>query len=309
MFEVSDGIGFSKEEIEHFSNEKDNEHKEEVEISRIDVREERPYNYPCYLPPSSPDPKSLRIKSIVFNNRSQFVIKLLLFMEIHRSKIEIFKTVCKYLFKLYKVIVGTLLSIFTYQSCDILTNKLGCFNEEYDMFVLVFNIMTFVAFMILNLVEVYRESYFIKELYCMKGEDDTLNITTHEDSCGRSLYRSIYVHNLRHYRVTFGCVILYILNFVVSAVLMFSGIFNRYKNYKTITTMFSNMFLLGYDLFNSVSVVKETWKEENLKCVSAYNVKKACYNGINIWERYIKDMKKNCIQKAKKYKEIKRNMK
>ena len=175
MFEVCDGIGFSKEEIEHFSNEE----KKEAELSRIDVKEEIVYNTPCYLPPSSPDPKSLRIKSIVFNNRSQFVIKLLLFMEIHRSKIEIFKTVCKYLFKLYKVIVGTLLSIFTYQSCDILINKLGCFNEEYDMFVLVFNIVTFVAFMILNLVEVYRESYFIKELYYMKGEEDTLNMTTY----------------------------------------------------------------------------------------------------------------------------------
>jgi hypothetical protein len=305
MFEVSDGIGFSKEEIEHFSKE----HKEEVELSRIDVREERPYNPQCYNIPSSPDPKSLRIKSIVFNNRSQFVIKLLLFMEIHRSKIEIFKTVCKYLFKLYKVVVGTLLSIFTYQSCDILINKLGCFNEDYDMFVLVFNIVTFVAFMILNLVEVYRESYFIKELYCMKGEDDRLNVTPNNiDKSGRSLLWGIYLHNLRHYRVTFGCVILYSVNFVVSAVLMFSGTFNRYKSYKTITTMFSNMFLLGYDLFNSVVVVRDTWDKEGVKCVSAYNVRKACYNGINIWERYIEERKKNIFQKAKKYKDIKRNM-
>jgi len=310
MFDVSDGIGFSKDDIETFSkNEKG------IELSTIDVsikdnkEDNDSYNQPCYYRPNSPDLKSVKIKSIVFNHESKTIIRILLLMELYRSKIEIFKSVCKYLFKLYKVIVGTFLSVFTFQSCDILINKLGCFNDGYEWFVLGFNMVTFLGFMILNFVEIYRESYFIKELYYIKGEKELLEVGyNREDKGGISLIYSIYNHNIRHYRVTIGCVILYVLNFVFSGVLMFSGIYSRYKSYKTITTLFSNMSLLGYDLFNSIIVVRDTWSKEGVKCVSTYNTKNICYNGINIWKGYSREKERIIFEKAEKYIDIKRNM-
>ena len=240
---------------------------------------------------SSLSPKTTRK---LYEQKSKTALFIILFFDKYRTELEITKNVFKYFFKLYKVIAGCFLTIFTVQACDILTNKINCFESFFEWFVLGFNTLTFIFFMILNGIEIHREAYFIKQLQKYnKHESIEQHLYDYDqyeyDTNNNNLLKEISTWNNKQYYITLLSLILFILNFILSSVFMFSNPFENYKGTKTITTLLSNSFLLGYDLTNSLLVVKETIYSKYVVALSTYNTERLNYTGVNIQTRYLNE--------------------
>jgi hypothetical protein len=63
----------------------------------------------------------------------------------HQFELDTTLTVFLFFFDIYKIVMGSFLTVFTYQKCDILKETFGCFDAPYQLAALCWNVVTFVC--------------------------------------------------------------------------------------------------------------------------------------------------------------------
>jgi hypothetical protein len=176
----------------------------------------------------------------------------------------------------FKVFMACLLSVFVPQRCG---NDMCSMSENfaeldpYNIITLVVNFMTLASFFSLYVVELNREYWLIKYLDIdrKKGEVD---ISTYTDY--PKIVKGLQTQNLHYYKTCVVTVGLFILNIILSCILLF-GMY--YYDYRTITTLLSNCLLLVGKINTCYKISSRSYKE--MLAISYYTVDNLSYNTID----------------------------
>jgi len=223
--------------------------------------------------------------------KEKFFRKCKRFYEHHQFELDTAFTVFLFLFDIYKILVGSFLTVFTYQSCDILEEKFGCFDAPFSLVALSWNLITFVCCFVLLGFQVHRESYFIRELFHFEESSKSIqeyfekyaHTTSTLDINNKDILKQVEWFNSQYCLMVKVCIGCFLINFVLSSVSLFVYM---YMGTKTITSFLSNMFLLGLLIAKGFQVVSLTENDEHTIACSAYTQKYIKFNGVNIWTRW-----------------------
>ena len=214
----------------------------------------------------------------------------------YKHQVDTTITVFWFLFDVYKIFMGSFLTIFTYQSCDIINEKIACFMAPFQLFCLSFNCLLFVTCFVLLGFQVHRESYFSRELGIYKNANESIQhyFDKHPEVARTDIYDRDILAQIKWFNIRYCfCVkmnlILYCLNVLFSGI----GIYTySYMGTKTITTFVSDILLLGLLLGNSAYVVYTIENSDKVLACSAYKQDYVRFNWLNVWMRkqqYISD--------------------
>lgn len=207
----------------------------------------------------------------------------------------------------FKVVMASLLCVFVPQACTIeesnrdifiqtfgselpleinhmngttMTTHVCTFNEnfsnliDYNAFVLAFNFLTLGYFIHLYTVELRREKWMIDHLDYDKEKPDDHILTlkdTHPDIITRLNW-----HNHRYMRTYKYLHVIYIMNFLFSAVLV---LYYYYLDYRTATTLVTNTILCSNKIRIGRQLAIQSAKKEY--AYSFYNNKNISFNVID----------------------------
>ena len=190
----------------------------------------------------------------------------------------------------FKICMSCMFSIFVPQSC----NGNLCSIEEnftnlipYNSFVVIFNFLTLFCFFYLYWIEIDRESWMINHLDYDEKESE-YNLTNFKDSHSDILNR-LDKRNKYYLKVYFLLKYIYVLNFLFSAILVLHF---YYLDYRTITTLFTNLYLCVYKVFKGYSLAKRSVEQE--LGISYYNTIFISFNTID--PKYLNQNKKNAVE-------------
>ena len=154
---------------------------------------------------------------------------------------------------------------------------------DYNTFVLAFNFLTLGYFIYLYKVEIARERWMIDNLDYDKEKPDDAILTvkdTHPE-----LIEQLQAHNTKYMRTYKYIHIIYLMNFLFSAVLV---LYYYYLDYRTATTLVTNVILCS----NKIRIGRELAIQSYNKgfAYSFYNNKNISFNTID--SRYLTDEEK-----------------
>jgi hypothetical protein len=215
----------------------------------------------------------------------------------------------------FKVLVASLLCIFVPQQCDnIQSNKdiyiatygnntfanhlngttnlahICSFNEnfsdliDYNTFVLAFNFITLGYFIYLYWIELGRERWMIDNLDYDKEKPDE-NILSLKETFP-NVIEKLQEYNYKYMLAYKYLHILYIFNFLFSAILV---IHYYYYDYRTASTLITNFILCSNKIRIGRTIAKESYEKEY--AYSFYNNKNVSFNVID--PKYLKLDEKN----------------
>lgn len=207
----------------------------------------------------------------------------------------------------FKVVMASLLCIFVPQQCDSFEDNRSIFDAtfgskhselssqingttnvmhvctfsenftnliDFNTFVLAFNFFTLGYFIYLYYVELIRERWMINNLdYDKEKPDDNILFlkTTHP-----SIIEQLQIYNKQYMKAYKYIYIIYIINFVSSAVLV---IYFYYYDYRTITALLTNTALCSNKLRIGRNLAIQSYKKEF--AYSFYNVKNISFNEVD----------------------------
>jgi hypothetical protein len=207
----------------------------------------------------------------------------------------------------FKVVMASLLCVFVPQACTIeesnrdifkktfggempielndmngtkLTTYICTFNEnftnliDYNSFVLAFNFFTLGYFIYLYTVELRREKWMIDHLDYDKEKTDD-NIITLKDSYPEIMER-LQSHNMKYMQTYKYLHVIYVMNFLFSAVLV---LYYYYFDYRTATTLITNTILCSNKIRIGRQLAIQSAKQEY--AFSFYNNKNISFNVID----------------------------
>jgi hypothetical protein len=221
----------------------------------------------------------------------------------------------------FKVVMASLLCLFVPQQCQTLKNNSDIFNTaisndivllsmpsilaisntingtavvshmctfnenfvnliDYNTFVLAFNFITLGYFIYLYYIELKRETWLINNFDYDKEKTDE-NILTLKDTFPEVM-DNLQKHNYKYMLTYKYLFILYIINFVSSAVLV---LYFYYYDYRTITTLITNVALCSNKIRIGRNISRKSYEKEY--AYSYYNSKNLSFNVID--HRYLKD--------------------
>lgn len=154
---------------------------------------------------------------------------------------------------------------------------------DYNTFVLAFNFVTLGYFIYLYYIELKRETWLINNFDYDKEKADE-NILTLKDSYPEVM-ETLQKHNYKYMLTYKYLFIIYIANFVFSAILV---LYYFYLDYRTITALLTNFILCSNKIRVGRSVARESYNKEY--AYSFYNNKNVSFNVID--HRYLKDEEK-----------------
>ena len=180
-------------------------------------------------------------------------------MKINNDTKEKVKTFGLMFLQSYKIIMGSMISIFVPQKCSIINNNITSYeicsiesnlnNKELShQITLYLNCLTTVGFIYLYFVEYHRENWLIKKLDIDHNKaDNNLDIVLQDKE---ELKNKLYKINNNYYYTTIGLIILFVINNLASI-----NIINKY-NYGTTTlnSYISFELLIMLKLWNSFEV-------------------------------------------------------
>jgi hypothetical protein len=154
--------------------------------------------------------------------------------------------------------------------CTVQENFVGL--DPFNVVVLIMNFATLAIFFSLYVIELNREYWLIKHLDIdrTKGESSAEEYTT-----DAKITSGLQTHNKQYYENSLVVVGMFVLNFVLSAILL--GIY--YYDYRTITTLLSNTLLLVGKVKTSLRLSSVSYRER--KGLSYYTVDHLCYNKLD----------------------------
>ena len=208
----------------------------------------------------------------------------------HKFELDTTLTVFLFLFDVYKIFMGSFLTVFTYQRCDILNETFRCFDQPYELFALAWNLFTFVCCFVLLGYQIHREAYFIRELYVFKDNQNTIEqfLKTQSDKYqqdvnGDGIINQVDMFNYRYGVAAKLSAVAFLLNVIFSG---FSMFLYMYMGLKTLTSFISNVLLLGLLIAKSLYVVYMSEESDTVNACSSYRQEFVFFNGINVWFRH-----------------------
>jgi hypothetical protein len=187
------------------------------------------------------------------------------------------KTLWLFFLEFFKVIIATLPSIFVPQSCN---GQICELNEnfedlsDYNKFVIVFNFITLISFVLSYIYEYRREKFCIKYLdidYEIKKTNLNEEIEKYPE-----IKNKMYKINKKYKYISLFLIGINFLNLLFSAILVF-GMY--YLDNKTISVFLTNTVLIGGKLYSMYNTSYYSVYEE--LCYSAYMTNPICYNTID----------------------------
>jgi len=178
----------------------------------------------------------------------------------------------------YKVLVSSLLSLFVPQICDGETCSLSqnIYNlTRFNEFVLVFNFITLASFLILYYIQLKREAYIISHLEVDKSlADNSLEINLQPYP---NILKRINDHNRRFLLLSKVTTVIFTLNIIFSAILIF---YFYYDGWRSVTTFVANVLLSTTKLTNSMTLDLKTLEGKTL-ALSSTRQEPISYNAID----------------------------
>jgi hypothetical protein len=225
----------------------------------------------------------------------------------------------------FKVVMASLLCLFVPQQCNTIENNSDIFNTafsnniivessisipsiantlngtsdvlhmcsftenfanliDYNTFVLTINFITLGYFIYLYYIELRREVWLINNFDYDKEKTDE-NILTLKDTYPEVI-DVLQKHNYKYMLTYKYLFILYIVNFISSAVLV---LYFYYYDYRTITTLITNVVLCSNKIRIGRNISRKSYEKEY--AYSYYNSKNLSFNVID--HRYLKNDKSN----------------
>jgi len=184
--------------------------------------------------------------------------------------------------QIYKILTGTLLTVFVPQSCETLletntTENRVCTltqnfenNDLYHKKTLYWNITTMVLFLGYYMIELKRENWSIKYLDIDNNKPDNSlkEIIKNEPSLDKYMDRL----NIYYYNFLLATIFAYTIN----VALMIKILYSDYHGSSTISCFMSFVLLVLMKLYNSFVVARESVKND--KMMSAYMSEFVSYN-------------------------------
>jgi hypothetical protein len=188
-------------------------------------------------------------------------------------------------FEMIRVLLGCLHVLFVQQYCESKVNDscfiINNFNQinTVNIMVISFNFFTLGMFLYFYMIQHRRERYFEKYLEINKWLDnDTINVFLRSNA---TIANDIRVHNEKLYSIVKMLICTYVVNMIISACVII-GMY--YDGVKTITTMFTNVFLISNRLYDLYEISKISVFGDQ-KAISTSTMVYACYNNVKMYNR------------------------
>jgi len=185
-----------------------------------------------------------------------------------------------FIFQSYKVIMGSMLSLFVPQLCDgeevctISDNLLHHDNDVFHQVTLGFNFLSVLLFIGVYVIELKRENWCVKYLDIDHNIPDNNLESIIKDK--PDLLLPLSKHNKLYFQSMFITSLVYSVNLVLSSIL----IYDNYAGIPSVTSYMSYVVLILLKIYNSLCISYDSMK--NNKALSAYIIEFTSYNKIDV---------------------------
>ena len=194
-----------------------------------------------------------------------------------------------FMLQFYKVITGTMLTLFVPQACrqsEEISNSSGILipdglricsitenfknDEIYHRFTLYFNMLSFFCFIYVYILELQRENWSIKYLDVDKGVSDNAlkSIIVNEPKLDKKMDR---LNKLYFYGLSVTAFV-----YMINMLLMINILYQDYHSASTLSCFVSFTLLVSMKLYNSLSIAHKSFKEDTM--LSAFLTEFVSYN-------------------------------
>lgn len=202
-------------------------------------------------------------------------------MIIDQDIVQRIKVAGIFMLQFYKVLTGTMLTLFVPQACrqsEEIMDGSGIFipdgvrictitenlenNEIYHRFTLYFNLLSFLSFIYVYILELQRENWSIKYLDVDKDKSDNAlkSIIVKESKLDKKMDR---LNKLYFYGLSVTAII-----YMINMILMINILYQDYHSASTLSCFVSFTLLVQMKLYNSLSVAYYSVKDD--KMMSAF---------------------------------------
>jgi hypothetical protein len=197
-------------------------------------------------------------------------------MKINQDTQQYFKFFTSSAILLYKIVMASFLSVVVPQKCG---DHMCSYDEnvkdldEYNKFVLSFNLITGIVFVFFTIYESYREYYFIEnfDIDPNYSDNNLENVLGEYNDIKNNLLK--INKNYRILSIILGNIV--VLNLIFSGILVFQ---QYYYDFKTVTVFFSNFLLVLDKISTSIAVSSDY---EKLRAKSYYQTEHSSFNVID----------------------------
>ena len=187
-----------------------------------------------------------------------------------------------FIFQSYKVIMGSMLSLFVPQLCEneeVCTISDNLLHHDNDVFhqvtlgfiLLKYNVLLFIG---VYVIELKRENWCVKYLDIDHNIPDNNLETIIKDK--PDLLLPLSKHNTLYFKSIFITSIIYSINLALSSIL----IYDNYAGIPSVTSYMSYVVLILLKIYNSLFISYDSMK--NNKALSAYIIEFTSYNKIDV---------------------------
>lgn len=223
-------------------------------------------------------------------------------MKVDQDIVQRIKVTGIFILQLYKVLTGTMLTLFVPQACrqsEEITDDSGIIipdevricsitenfknDEIYHRFTLYFNILSFLCFIYVYILELRRENWAIKYLDVDKDESDNAlkSIIVNEPKLDKKMDR---LNKLYFYGLSVTAFV-----YMINMILMINILYQDYHSASTLSCFISFTLLVEMKLYNSLSIAHKSFKEDTM--LSAFLTEFVSYNVLD--KDYISENKNN----------------
>ena len=199
-------------------------------------------------------------------------------MIIDQDIVQRIKVAGIFMLQFYKVLTGTMLTLFVPQACPEITDGSGVSNpdgvrictitenlennEIYHRFTLYFNLLSFLSFIYVYILELKRENWSIKYLDIDNDKPDNClkEIIADEPKLDKKMDR---LNKLYFYGLSVTAFI-----YMINMILMINILYQDYHSASTLSCFVSFSLLVQMKLYNSLSVAYYSVKDD--KMMSAF---------------------------------------
>ena len=196
-----------------------------------------------------------------------------------------------FIFQSYKVIMGSMLSLFVPQLCDgeevctISDNLLHHDNDVFHQVTLGFNFLSVLLFIGVYVIELKRENWCVKYLDIDHNIPDNNLESIIKDK--PDLLLPLSKHNKLYFQSMFITSLVYSVNLVLSSIL----IYDNYAGIPSVTSYMSYVVLILLKIYNSLCISYDSMK--NNKALSAYIIEFTSYNKIDVDHKHKYEIEAN----------------
>lgn len=220
-------------------------------------------------------------------------------MIIDQDIVQRIKVTGIFILQFYKVLTGTMLTLFVPQACPEITDGSGVSNpdgvrictitenlennEIYHRFTLYFNMLSFFCFIYVYILELRRENWSIKYLDIDNDKPDNClkSIIVNEPKLDKQMDR---LNKLYFYGLSVTAFV-----YMINMILMINILYQDYHSASTISCFVSFTLLVQMKLYNSLSVAYYSVKDD--KMMSAFMSEFVSFNVLD--KDYIRENNNN----------------